>query len=109
MVLTFGIAVSREEPKNVGLNFRQRHGRPARFLPPAGEPRGWLRCEGRVRSPAHPPAEACRISGTLEGRESRNRSCFQHSPHVTTTVSTPGPCTPRTRICSISAVRLGPV
>ena len=26
-----------------------------------------------------------------------------------TTVTCPGPCTPRTRICSISAVRLGPV
>src|ERR1039458_6768740 len=81
--------------------------------------------------PAHPRRAARRLSPTPVVEQGRRRfdaeaqrknapknGAAQRAPGLEgystdyptmTTVTWPGPCTPRTRMCAISAVRLGPV
>jgi len=46
--IAFGVAVRSQQAENVGLNFRERHGRPARSVPPVAALDGFPRCARRA-------------------------------------------------------------
>ena len=67
------------------------------------KPTGASAADGGVRPTIHADVPRWENLAAL-----RTSACATAYPTMTT-VTCPGPCTPRTRICSISAVRLGPV